>query len=77
MKIKYFAVIREKLKKEEEEFDFKGSVAQLRQFLIENYPELEPILRVSLFAVNEEYVEEGYIIKGDERVALIPPVSGG
>ncbi|MFN3599401.1 MAG: MoaD/ThiS family protein [Aquificaceae bacterium] len=77
MKIKYFAVIREKLKKEEEEFDFKGSVAQLRQFLIENYPELEPIFRVSLFAVNEEYVGEDYIIKGDERVALIPPVSGG
>ncbi|MFN3870412.1 MAG: molybdopterin converting factor subunit 1 [Aquificaceae bacterium] len=77
MKVKYFAVVRERLKKEEEELDFKGTVAQLRQLLIEKYPELEPVLKVSLFAVDEEYVEEDYVIKGEERVVLIPPVSGG
>lgn len=77
MKIMYFAIIREKLKKEEEELEFKGSVAQLRNFLIEKYPEIEPLLRMVRFAVNEEYVDDNHLLEGWERVALIPPVSGG
>lgn len=77
MKLLYFAIIREKLKRAEEEVEFKGTVSQLRQFLIGKYPELEPILKVVRFAVNEEYVGDDYELKGEERVALIPPVSGG
>ncbi len=77
MKVRYFALIREKLRKDEEDLEFKGNVGQLRSFLIEKYPELEPVLRIVKFAVNEEYVSDDYPLKGDERVALIPPVSGG
>ncbi|MFN3976486.1 MAG: molybdopterin converting factor subunit 1 [Aquificaceae bacterium] len=77
MKLLYFAILRERLKKDQEEIDFKGTVSQLRQLLIERYPELEPMLKVVRFAVNEEYVKDEYQLKGDERVALIPPVSGG
>ncbi|MFN3471115.1 MAG: molybdopterin converting factor subunit 1 [Aquificaceae bacterium] len=77
MKLLYFAVLRERLKKDQEEIDFKGTVSQLRQLLIEKNPELEPMLKVVRFAVNEEYVKDEYQLKGDERVALIPPVSGG
>lgn len=77
MKMLYFAIIREKLGKEEEEIEFSGTVAQLRELLIERYRELEPIIRVCRFAVNEEYAEEERFLEGKERVALIPPVSGG
>jgi len=77
MKLLYFAILRERLKKDQEEIEFKGTISQLRQLLIEKYPELEPVLKVVRFAVNEEYVGDEYQLKGDERVALIPPVSGG
>lgn len=77
MKLLYFAILRERLKKDQEELEFKGTISQLRQLLIEKYPELEPVLKVVRFAVNEEYVGDEYQLKGDERVALIPPVSGG
>ena len=77
MKLLYFAILRERLKKDQEEIEFKGNISQLRQLLIEKYPELEPVLKVVRFAVNEEYVGDEYQLKGDERVPLIPPVSGG
>jgi len=73
----YFSVIREKLKKSEEEIDFRGTVGKLREVLIEKYPELKPILERVRFAVNEEYVDDDFHLEGDERVAIIPPVSGG
>ncbi|MCS7196959.1 MAG: molybdopterin converting factor subunit 1 [Aquificaceae bacterium] len=77
MKLLYFAMLKERLNRSEEEVEFEGTVAQLRDFLINRYGELEPLLKVSKFAVNEEYVEDSYFLKGGERVAVIPPVSGG
>jgi len=77
MKILYFSVVRERLKKSEEEIEFKGSVRELKKLLKEKYPEIEDVLDRVRFAVNEEYVNDDYELKGSERVALIPPVSGG
>lgn len=77
MKVLYFAVVRERLKKDEEDIDFSGTISQLRKLLMEKYPELEGVFKVSMFAVNEEYVNDSFELKGDERVAVIPPVSGG
>ncbi|MFN3813686.1 MAG: MoaD/ThiS family protein [Aquificaceae bacterium] len=77
MRLMYFAILKEKLKKEEEEMDFKGSLAELREFLMKKHPDLRDLFRVIKFAVNEEYEDDSYELEGDERVALIPPVSGG
>ncbi|MCS7262612.1 MAG: molybdopterin converting factor subunit 1 [Aquificaceae bacterium] len=77
MKLLYFAVLREKLRKSEEEVEFQGTVSELRAFLMQKYPELESLFRVVRFAVQEEYVDEEHFLKGQEQVAVIPPVSGG
>ncbi len=77
MKLLYFSILREALKKDQEEIDFSGSVKELRLELIRRYPDLKDLLEKIRFAVNEEYVSDDYQLKGDERVALIPPVSGG
>ncbi|MEZ0360543.1 MAG: molybdopterin converting factor subunit 1 [Hydrogenobacter sp.] len=77
MKVLYFSVVKERIKKGEEELDFKGTVSELRFVLSQKYPELRDLLERIKFAVNEEYVGDDYELKGDERVALIPPVSGG
>ncbi len=76
-RIVYFSVIREKLKKSEEEIAFEGPIGRLREILMEKYPEVEPVLKRVKFAVNEEYVDDSFRLKGDETVAVIPPVSGG
>ncbi|SHK40962.1 molybdopterin synthase sulfur carrier subunit [Thermocrinis minervae] len=73
----YFSIIREKLKKSQEDIDFQGSVKDLKGYLSERYPDLRHLIEASKVAVNEEYVDDDFPLKGGERVALIPPVSGG
>ncbi len=77
MKLLYFSIIRERLKKDSEDMEFAGKVSELRSLLIERYPELEGVFKASRFAVNYEYVDEDYELTGREVVAVIPPVSGG
>ncbi len=73
----YFSVLREKIGTKEEEIEFKGPVKELREVLKNRYPQAGEIIDRVRFAVNEEYVDESFLLKGDETVALIPPVSGG
>jgi len=77
IKLLYFAILREKLGRQEEMLEFSGSVGELRRLLVEREPHLADVLKVCLFAVNQEYVGEDFILKGGETVAVIPPVSGG
>jgi len=77
IKLLYFAILREKLGKHEEMLEFSGSVGELRKLLVEREHHLADVLKVCLFAVNQEYVGEDFILKGGETVAVIPPVSGG
>ena len=77
IRLLYFAILREKLGKHEEMLEFSGSVGELRRLLVEREPNLADVLKVCLFAVNQEYVGEDFILKGGETVAVIPPVSGG
>jgi molybdopterin synthase sulfur carrier subunit len=77
IKLLYFAILREKLGRHEEMLEFSGSVGELRRLLVEREPHLADVLKVCLFAVNQEYVGEDFILKGGETVAVIPPVSGG
>ena len=73
----YFSIVREKLGKSEENIEFTGRVRELREELKKRYPQIAELMDRIRFAVNEEYVDDDYELKGDERVALIPPVSGG
>ncbi len=53
------------------------TVAQLRQTLAQQHPELAALLPHCVFAVNEAYAAEDAIVATDSDVACIPPVSGG
>ncbi len=73
----YFSVLRDKLGISEEDVEFKGTISKLREKLKEEHPEVAELIDRVKFAVNEEYVGEDYVLEGDEKVAIIPPVSGG
>lgn len=53
-----------------------STVGLLKKSLITNFSELKNINDFAI-AVNEEYVEDATIIKNNDVVAIIPPVSGG
>ena len=57
-------------------FDNTISVAELKQHLISEFPNMA---RLSSFAVaiNEEYANDNQEIQNNDVVAIIPPVSGG
>jgi molybdopterin converting factor small subunit len=54
-----------------------ATVAALRAAIAWQYPQLAPVLRSALFAVNADYAGETAAIPRDAEVACIPPVSGG
>lgn len=77
MKILYFAEMKELLDRSEDHFhfDYEISVETLTTHLYQTYP----IIQGKKFqvAVNEEFVQNDEMVKPNDIVALIPPVSGG
>ena len=58
------------------EIDNDATIEILKDYLLNNYEKLNRFSNFSI-AVNEEYVDLNYILKTNDVVALIPPVSGG
>ncbi|KYG74658.1 molybdopterin synthase sulfur carrier subunit [Roseivirga ehrenbergii] len=54
----------------------QSSVADVRQALVDLYPAFQGLASLQL-AVNADYVNDDYLIKENDEVVLIPPVSGG
>jgi molybdopterin synthase sulfur carrier subunit len=52
------------------------TVAEFKRLLKESYPELQELNSLAV-AVNSEYAIDGNLIRADDEIALIPPVSGG
>ncbi|MDX1627142.1 MAG: molybdopterin converting factor subunit 1 [Fulvivirga sp.] len=53
-----------------------ATVKELKQRLMEDFPELKK-LRSVMVAVNNEYGKDNQSIDRKDEIALIPPVSGG
>ncbi|MCI2899721.1 molybdopterin converting factor subunit 1 [Staphylococcus hominis] len=77
MRVLYFAEIKEILEMNSEDIDL------IEDITVETFKELlferHPFIRDKKFqvAVNEEFVQLNDIVKQEDVVALIPPVSGG
>jgi molybdopterin synthase sulfur carrier subunit len=78
IEILYFSQIKDKLNKSSEFLDFSGkTVEHLIDFLTQKYPDTKDILEKSMIAVNEEYANKETVLKENDKIAIIPPVSGG
>ena len=58
------------------ETDGPISIAELKNLLVDRYPEFEKLKSFSI-AVNQEYQEEEFLLQSNDEIAIIPPVSGG
>jgi molybdopterin converting factor small subunit len=52
------------------------SITTLKQHLFHLYPDLSGLKSIS-FAVGNDYQDDGYILRENDEVIVIPPVSGG
>jgi molybdopterin converting factor subunit 1 len=57
--------------------DASATADGLKQRIGELYPVAQAFLRTVVCAVDEEYVRGDHALRDGDRVALIPPVSGG
>jgi len=75
----YFAVVRERLKRDRETVAWEPgmTVAGLMAALARVHPELGRLGSVLKVAVNQELVGGDHRLADGDEVALIPPVSGG
>lgn len=53
------------------------TVGQLAERLAGRYPQLQPLLKTAVWAVNWEYAAGDRVLEEGDEVALVPPVSGG
>jgi molybdopterin converting factor small subunit len=74
-----FALAKEKLGRDfvMPELPLPTSVQALKEKLVADHPDLATLIVISRVAVNHSFAPDWQMIRGDEEVALIPPVSGG
>ena len=79
VQIRFFAALRERAGESQVSMDVtEGStVDDLWEFLGTRYPRLAGLEVKLLYAINEEYVPGTHVLREDDEVAFIPPVSGG
>lgn len=79
VKVRLFARLSDLagIRETEIELAKEGTVTDVFRMLCSRYPELSDYKERLMFAVNAEYVDSSFTLKGGEEVALIPPVSGG
>jgi len=79
VKVKLFAILRERAGAAEvsKEISDGCTIADLWRQLQKDYPKLDvPGIRL-LYAVNQNYVGLDYVLREQDEVVFIPPVSGG
>jgi molybdopterin converting factor small subunit len=54
-----------------------ATVGEARRRLVEACPQLAPLAARSLMALNAEYADDAAVVSTGDKLALIPPVSGG
>lgn len=83
MKILYFAWLREKIGQAEEDIDLPRDVKSVSDLLAwleargAEYKEALSEKGVVRVAVNQEHVDLDHPVRGQDEIALFPPVTGG
>lgn len=79
MKVKLFATLKERAKRDEIEVTLTEAltVLALRERIATQFPALAPLMTQTLVAVNKEFAFNADTVQPNDEVALFPPVSGG
>jgi molybdopterin converting factor subunit 1 len=77
--VKFFAILRERVGTGEiiKEIQEGSTVGELWGMLQQDYPKLASVKTRLLYAVNQDYVRLDHVLKENDEVVYVPPVSGG
>ncbi len=83
VKLVYFAWVRERIGRQEEDLDLPATVVTVRDLLVhlttlgeeyENALQFPDVIRV---AINQEHAEHDEPIAGAREIGIFPPMTGG
>lgn len=79
VRVLVFASLRERLKCDSVALEIPaGALAtEVLERLAAEHPQIASLVHSCRTVVNEEYAEEGQVLREGDEVALLPPVSGG
>ncbi|MEO3387688.1 molybdopterin converting factor subunit 1 [Mesorhizobium sp. CAU 1741] len=83
MKLKYFAWVRERIGKAEEDVELPDNVVSVRDLLVwlrareEGYAQALQHPEAIRVAINQEHADHKEPIAGAREIALFPPMTGG
>lgn len=83
MKLKYFAWVRERIGRAEEDVEIPADVVSVRDLLLwlrdrdEGYAHALQYPEAVRVAINQEHADHGEPIAGAREIALFPPMTGG
>lgn len=79
VRVLYFAILRERLGLNEEGYELEegARVSDLLALLERRHGDVSEGVSSVRVAVNNEYVDSSRVLRDEDEVAIIPPVSGG
>jgi molybdopterin synthase catalytic subunit len=79
IQVLYFAVFRERLRRDEEEIELPdgATVARAIDVLGAKYADIAKLRGRFRVAVNQDFADDDHVLRDGDEVALIPPVAGG
>ena len=79
VRVQLFAILREVVGREEVELDGAEelTVGHLWEQLVSDHPDLGGYEHSIQFAVNHDFVSRDMLLKPEDEIAFLPPVSGG
>ena len=79
VRVVYFAIYADLLNKRSEEIELNEptSISSLFEHCTVGLEDQDLLLKSTVFAVNEEYVDSSRVLNDGDEVVFIPPVSGG
>ncbi len=75
MKVLFFGVLSELAAKNEDVFDFAGTIQEFRKMMSDQYSGFSE--QKYQIAVNKNVVQDTHVLSGNEELALLPPFTGG
>jgi len=79
LSVKLFASLRQAMNSDEMtiDIDTEITVLKMKEILFETFPNLKKINLPFMVAINHKYAVDSDIVRINDEIALIPPVSGG
>ncbi|MEI6945983.1 MoaD/ThiS family protein [Paraflavisolibacter sp. H34] len=77
MTVQVYAVLKDHFDAAFEINESGFSVEELKQKLVAMRPAAEGILNACRFAVNDTFIHNDYKLSSHDRIAVLPPASGG